>query len=122
MVTSQEKQQQHKKKWKSIQDFLRYNTGYKIHGVARAGSTVEGGWTLESDLDIRFAIANDPSKTKIYPNLRTKLREGFPDASVEIGKSYNVINMEIGELEFDIVLLTVKEFDTQVREEKLRRT
>jgi len=57
MATSQEKLQQYRSKWLKIQNFIRNNTGYKIAGVARAGSIKQGGWTLDSDLDIRFAIA-----------------------------------------------------------------
>lgn len=121
MTTSQQKQQQYRSKWIKIQNFLKNNTGYKIAGVARAGSTVQGGWTLDSDLDIRFAIAGDPSKDTIYSDLVEKLQNVYTYAEVEIGGSRNVINMTIGDLEFDIILLKVAEFDRQCEQDRLRR-
>jgi hypothetical protein len=121
MTSRQQKDQQYRKKWISIQNFLCNNTGYKFAGIARAGSRKQGDWTLNSDLDIRFAISRNPTRRQIYPDLVYKLKKGFLEAEIEIGSSYNVINMLLGELDFDLVLLTISEFEHQVKRDKLER-
>lgn len=103
-----------------INNFLRKNTGYVIHGVARQGSRKEGTHDDDSDLDIIFAIARNPAKQTIYPDLVEKLSNNMGlDAS--IGSSYNVINLQKGDLEVDLVLLTVNQFDSQCRSGRYRR-
>jgi hypothetical protein len=121
MSYKREKDQQYRSKWHSILNFVKNNTGYSVAGVARAGSRRQGGSRPDSDLDIRFAISGDPSKQSIYPNLKEKLKTAFPNARVRIGSSYNVINMSINDLDFDIVLLSVGEFTRQVQNDKLER-
>jgi len=85
----------------------------------RAGSRRRGNHRNKSDLDIIFTVAGDPPKKNIYPMIASKLKEGFPNAYVEIGSSYNVINMQIDGLDFDIVLLSQEEFEQEVEEYKL---
>jgi len=113
--------QQYRSKWISIQNFLKNNTGYSFAGVARAGSRKQGDWRIYSDLDIRFAISGDPSRNEIYPDLRDKLENAFPKAQVWIGSSYHVINMKIENLNFDLVLLSINDFQYQVEQERLER-
>jgi len=121
MSLKREKDQQYKSKWDSILNFLINNSGYPISGVARAGSRRQGDWNINSDLDIRFAIARDPPREEVYPKLKSLIKTNFKDSSVRIGSSYNVINIEIGELSFDLVLLSQSKFEKQVKTDKLER-
>jgi len=54
-----------------------------------------------------------------YDNLVEKLENGFPSAAVSIGSSYNVINIFIDALEFDLILLTTNEFEHQIKRDRL---
>lgn len=121
MANRRQKDQQYSSKWFSFVNFLHNNTGYPIAGVARAGSRTNGTYRDDSDLDIRFAIGGDPPKTTVYPHLVELLKKGFPGASVWIGQSYNVIDIQIGDLDFDLVLLSVSDFEDQVRMGRLDR-
>jgi len=85
----------------------------------RAGSRRRGNHRNKSDLDIIFTVAGDPPKKNIYPMIASNLKYGFPRAHIEIGSSYNVINMKIEDLDFDVVLLTEEEFKKEVTEYEL---
>lgn len=113
--------QQFRKKWKSIRNFLYYNTGYELAGVARAGSRRQGDWKTSSDLDIRFAIVGNPSRSEVYPDLRNKLKKCFSTAKIRIGSSKKVINMKIGNLDFDLIPLSTTKFKQQIQNDRLRR-
>ena len=117
----QNKDQEYARYWDTIRNILQNNISYKGVQIARAGSRVQGGWTDKSDLDIRFSLKGDPSKQSVYPELVRLLKQNIPKANVEIGNSYNVINMSVDGLEFDIVLLTTQDFNEQVRNSKLKR-
>jgi len=119
MSEKREYDQRYSAKWKSIVNFMKNNTGITISGIARAGSRRKGNYRAKSDLDIIFAVKNDPPKKQIYPILKAKLQQGFPAANVEIGTSYNVINMSLDSLKFDIVLRTLDDFKSQVQQYKL---
>ena len=119
MAERRQKDQEYASLWRSVVNFLKKNTGFSISGIARAGSRRKGTYRAESDLDIIFAIANDPSKTEIYPELVEKLRKGFPDASITIGSSYNVVKFKKESLEMDLVLRTASQFQKQVQDYKL---
>jgi predicted nucleotidyltransferase len=121
MATRRLKDQQYSSKWYSFVNFLHNNTGYPIAGVARAGSRINGTYEDDSDLDIRFAIGGDPPRTTVYPHLKGLLENAFPSASVGIGGSYNIINVQIQDLNFDLVLLSLADFQDQVRNNRLER-
>lgn len=119
MVERRQKDQEYASLWRSVVNFMKNSTGLSISGIARAGSRRKGTYNTYSDLDIIFAIAKDPAKTEVYPELVNKLKKGFPDASVSIGSSYNVIKFEKGSLDMDIVLRTTSQFQKQVQDYKL---
>jgi len=105
---------------KKIDHFLHKNTNLKIHGVARQGSRKEGTHKDDSDLDIVFAISGDPDKEEIYPDLSEKL-EKIMKVQAEIGEDGNVINILKGKLDIDLVLLPIDKFETQIRNNKIKR-
>lgn len=119
MAGRRQKDQEYASIWRSVINFLKNNTALPISGIARAGSRRRGDYSSDSDLDIIFAIVKDPSKTKIYPKIVEKLRKGFPDAYINIGSSYNVINFKKKDLKIDLVLRTESQFQKQVQEYKL---
>lgn len=121
MSSRREFDQRYSSEWRSIVNFMKNNTGFLISGVAKAGSRRRGDYKDSSDLDIIFAVSRDPPKTEIYPKLEQLLKDNFPKASIEIGRSYNVIKMSINSLNFDIVLRTKTEFESQIRDMKIER-
>ncbi len=96
--------------WRSLANFLRNNSGFPVSGITRTGSRRRGDYEKKSDLDIIFSIAENPDKRSVYPDLVNLLKRGFPDAYVEIGQSYNVINFKRQSLDVDLVLLTEADF------------
>ena len=105
---------------KKIDNFLHKNTNLKIHGVAGQGSRKDGKHRDDSDLDIIFSIAEDPSRDEIYPDLIDKISKTLTvDAS--LGKHGNVINITKGDLEVDLVLLPMSTFENQIRNNKMKR-
>ena len=92
---------------KKIDEFLHKNTNLKIHGVARQGSRKEGTHEDLSDLDIVFAVSNNPKKEEIV--------------KTNLGSDRNVIKVKKGELPVDLVLLTIEEFEKQIKENRIKR-
>lgn len=105
---------------KKIDNFLHENTNLKIHGVARQGSRKEGTHEDLSDLDIVFAVSNDPKREEIYPELSKKL-ESVLNVQSNLGSDRNVIKVKKGELPVDLVLLTIEEFEKQIKENRIKR-
>lgn len=105
---------------KKIDNFLHENTNLKIHGVARQGSRKEGTHEDLSDLDIVFAVSNDPKREEIYPELSKKL-ESVLNVKSNLGSDRNVIKVKKGELPVDLVLLTIEEFEKQIKENRIKR-
>ena len=105
---------------KKIDEFLHKNTNLKIHGVARQGSRKEGTHEDLSDLDIVFAVSNNPKKEEIYPELSKKL-ESVLNVKTNLGSDRNVIKIKKGELPVDLVLLTIEEFEKQIKENRIKR-
>jgi predicted nucleotidyltransferase len=106
---------------KKINNFLHNSTNLPIHGgIARQGSRKDGTHKEDSDLDMVFAISGDPKRDVVYPDLCEKMKKTLK-VDVEIGKEGHVINVKKGVLDVDLVLLETKQFDKQVRENKLKR-
>jgi len=120
MSNRRELEQQASSLAKKIDHFLHQNTNLKIHGVARQGSRKEGTHRDDSDLDIVIAISGDPNKEEIYPDLSEKL-EKVMKVQAEIGEDGNVINIKKGRLDIDLVLLPVEKFESQIRNNNIKR-
>lgn len=121
MATGREKDQKYSAKWKSLVNFMQKNTGLGVGSVAKAGSRREGTPTEYSDLDIIFFIPGDPSKEKIYLKLIELIPKNFDGAKVDFGKNRNVINLNLDDLEFDIVLLIEHKFRSQIQSYKIEK-
>lgn len=120
MTNRRELEQQASSFAKKLDNFLHKNTNLKIHGVARQGSRKEGTHRDDSDLDIVFAISNDPDKDGIYPELVDKLIKGM-NVNAELGANKNAINIRKEDLDIDLVLLSKEDFEKQIRENKIKR-
>lgn len=120
MVNRNQLDREYAKFGRKINNFLRNNTSYSIHGVARQGSRTNGTYNNSSDLDIFFAISGNPSKQEIYPDLVEKLQK-IMKLDAEIGGSYNIINIQKGDLDIDLVLLTITSFESQCLNSRYRR-
>lgn len=120
MTNRRELEQQASSFAKKLDNFLHKNTNLKIHGVARQGSRKEGTHRDDSDLDIVFAISNDPDKDGIYPELVDKLIKGM-NVNAELGANKNAINIRKEDLDIDLVLLSKEYFEKQIRENKIKR-
>ncbi|MHA1647251.1 MAG: hypothetical protein ACTSVL_06740 [Promethearchaeota archaeon] len=105
---------------KKVDHFLHNSTNHPIHGVARQGSRKEGTHRDDSDLDMVFSIAGDPERDEIYPDLIEKISKTL-NVDASLGAHGNVINITKGDLELDLVLLPMSTFETQIRNNKLKR-
>ena len=121
MTSGRERDQEYSAKWKRLVNFMQHNTGLGVGGVAKAGSRREGTPTEYSDLDIIFYISRDPSKEIIYTQLITLIHANFDGAKADFGKSRNVIDMKLDDLEFDIVLLPEHRFKSQIQSYKIEK-
>ena len=110
--------QRYKKLWKSLSDWLRGSSGWKIGGVAKEGSRREGDFKNKSDLDMDFWIAETYDKQKVYDEIIPKLRSHYTGSQVQKGRSENVIKFAQNGLKVDIVLLPKKEFKKKINKFK----
>ncbi|KKL53370.1 hypothetical protein LCGC14_2276120 [marine sediment metagenome] len=99
--------------YNSLKNFLNYNSGYKIGGVARWGSRTTGEHRDKSDLDVIFWIVRNPSKQKIYLALINKLKKTLK-VNTDIGSSSNVIKIWKEGVTCDLVLLSESDYRTQI--------
>jgi len=65
MVTRREFEQRYTRFWRTLGNFLRMNSGFRVSGVARADSRRRGTHRDRSDFDVIFAISGDPSKQEV---------------------------------------------------------
>lgn len=110
--------QRYKKLWKSLSEWLKNSSGWKVGGVAKEGSRREGDFKDKSDLDMDFWIAEPYQKQKVYDDLMPKLRRDYPGSQLQKGRSENVIKFSQNGLKVDIVLLSKKEFNEKVNKYK----
>ena len=110
--------QRYKKLWKSLSNWLKNNSGWKVGGVAKEGSRREGDFKNKSDLDMDFWIAETHDKQKVYDDIIPKLRRTYKGSQVQKGRSENVIKFAQNGLKVDIVLLPKKEFNKKVNKFK----
>lgn len=105
--------------WRSLKNFLLNSSGFNVSGVARVGSRGEGTHKDKSDLDVIFAIAGNPLKTKVYPPLVERLKKGF-NVNADIGRSYNIIKIWKKQIKCDLALRSEAKFKAQVKSQKYR--
>jgi len=113
MAVRREFEQRYSRFWRQLANFLSKNTGLSISGVAREGSRRRDTHNDRSDLDVIFAISNDPSKREVYPALVEKLNSGF-NVQARIGSSYYAVKIVKDQLRCDLVLKTQSQFQAQI--------
>jgi len=102
-------------KWKSIVNVMK-SSNLKISKIAQAGSRAKKKHRPDSDMDVIFAVAGNPSQKNFYPDLMTVLKSNFPYEKVFPGSNYNVIHLDFKQGgKFDLVLLTETEFDKEYK-------
>ena len=102
-------------KWKSIVNVMK-SSNLNISKIAQAGSRAKKKHRPDSDMDVIFAVAGNPSQKNFYPNLKTVLKSNFPLEKVFPGSNYNVVHLDFRQGgKFDLVLLTEAEFDTEYK-------
>lgn len=97
----------------SLKNFLNYNSGFSVGGVARWGSRTTGEHRNRSDLDVIFWIHGNPSKREVYPRLVDMLKSVLK-VNADIGGSYHAINIWKTDISCDLVLLTETEYLDQI--------
>lgn len=98
-------------KWKSIVNVMK-NSNLGISRIAQAGSRARRQQRLDSDMDVIFAVARDPSRENFYPKLIQHLQNNFPYENIYPGSSYHVVHIEFKSGgKFDLVLLSETDFD-----------
>ena len=111
--------QRYKKLWKSIANWLKNNSGWKVAGVAKEGSRRRGDFSDQSDIDVDFWISGPYQKQKVYDDIIPKLRNAYNGSQVQKGTSQNVIKFVYDGLEIDLILLPESEFREKVQINKL---
>ncbi len=102
-------------KWKSIVNVMK-SSNLKISKIAQAGSRAKKKHRPDSDMDVIFAVAGNPSKNNFYPNLMTVLKNNFPNEKIYPGSNYNVVHLDFRQGgKFDLVLLTEADFDNEYK-------
>jgi len=102
-------------KWKSIVNVMK-SSNLKISKIAQAGSRAKKKHRPDSDMDVIFAVAGNPSKNNFYPNLMTALKNNFPNEKIYPGSNYNVVHLDFRQGgKFDLVLLTEADFDNEYK-------
>ena len=102
-------------KWKSIVNVMK-SSNLKISKIAQAGSRAKKKHRPDSDMDVIFAVAGNPSQKNFYPDLMTVLKSNFLYEKVFPGSNYNVIHFDFKQGgKFDLVLLTEAEFDKEYK-------
>lgn len=102
-------------KWKSIVNVMK-SSNLKISKIAQAGSRAKKKHRPDSDMDVIFAVAGNPSQKNFYPDLMAVLKSNFPYEKVFPGSNYNVIHLDFKQGgKFDLVLLVETEFDKEYK-------
>lgn len=98
-------------KWKKIVNVMSHSN-LSVSRIAPAGSRTKRKHRIDSDMDVIFAVARNPSHEEFYPNLIYTLESNFPHDKVYPGRDYNVVHFDFSSGgKFDLVLLTEKSFD-----------
>lgn len=116
MDDQRENAQRYKRLWRSLSNWLKNNSGWKVGGVAKVGSRRRGDFHPKSDMDIDFWISDPYDKQKVYDNLLPKLRTAFPGSQTQKGTSHNVMKFAYGGLKVDIKLVSKAEFDKMIND------
>ncbi len=106
--------------WRSLANFLRNSSGFKVSGVARQGSRNIGTHRDRSDLDVIFAIQDNPSKRDVYSPLVERIKKTM-DIHADIGDDYNVIKIWKNQVSCDLVLRNQNDFQNQIISSKYTR-
>jgi len=104
-------------KWKSIVNVMTHSN-LKISRIAQAGSRAIRTHRRDSDMDVIFSVANNPSLEMFYPKLISIMQSNFRKENVYPGSNYNVIHLDfLSGAKFDLVLLNEQDFDEQHKDD-----
>jgi len=111
LKSSSQVNDQYASKWNSIVHVLQHNAGLKVAEIGRGGSRGKLTDTKTSDMDLIFCLAEDKSRTQVYPDLALLFKGFFGEiADVNIGPNAIHVNFK-NDIEFDVVLFSKKEYD-----------
>ena len=100
-------------KWLLIVNVMK-NSNLRISRIAPAGSRATHRHRLDSDMDVIFATAGNPSRELFYPQLIPILRRNFPSDKIYPGGQYHVVHLDFNTGgKFDLVLLSEYDFDRE---------
>ncbi|MFX1329125.1 MAG: hypothetical protein ACFE91_13440 [Promethearchaeota archaeon] len=102
-------------KWTSIVNVMK-SSGLRISKIAQAGSRAKKRYRPDSDMDVIFAVAGNPSKDNFYPNLITVLKNNFPYEKEYPESNYNIVHLDFRQGgKFELILLTEFDFDKEYK-------
>jgi predicted nucleotidyltransferase len=113
MSTRREYEQGYALFYRSLANFLKNSAGFPVSGVARRGSRYKGTHRDKSDLDVIFAISENPSKREVYPPLIERLKKTM-NVRADVGSSYNALNIWKDRISCNLVLRTQTQFRNQI--------
>ncbi len=100
-------------RWKRIVNVMK-SAKLGLSRVAPAGSRARRQHRPDSDFDVIFAIAGNPSREEFYPHLIEILRGNFRNDHVYPGSDYHVVHIDFTSGgRFELVLLTESNFDRE---------
>ena len=118
MAERREYAQRYKRLWKSMANWLKNESGWKVGGVSKEGSRRRGDFDDRSDIDVDFWISEPHQKQEVYDDLIPKLRNAYRGSQVRKGSSQNVIKFIYDGLKMDLILLAQNEFLEKVRKNR----
>lgn len=111
----------YKKKLQSITNVLQ-NSKLGLSKIASAGSRAKQTNRPDSDQDVIFSIAGDPSKEEFHPKLIQVLQSNFTEDTVYPGKHNNIVHIDFKSgAKFELVLKPSNGFDSENASLKLYR-
>ena len=114
-MTNNPTDEQYHAKWKSIVNVMK-SSNLNLSKIAPAGSRARRQHRPDSDYDVIFSIAGNPTREEFYPQLIEVLQSNFPYDNVYPGSNYNVVHLDFRRGgKFELVLLSESDFDRQYK-------
>ena len=102
-------------RWRRIVNVMK-TSNLGLSRIAPAGSRAKRQHRPNSDYDVIFAVADNPSREEFYPDLIEVLQNHFDNVYVYPGSNYNVVHIDFHRGgKFELVLLTESNFDKQYK-------